>query len=71
MKKLDIMRKLQPGKWVIRDGKVQRIEEFIPTAVVVEKEEKLEVKEKLEEDEEIPKKKGKVFRSRIIKRSEK
>ncbi len=45
MKKLDIMNEREPGKWKVRDGKVQRIEEFIPTALVVEKEEKKKVEE--------------------------
>ncbi len=44
MKKLDIMRKTGQN-WVIQDGKVQRIEEFIPTALVVEGEEKKKVEE--------------------------
>ena len=65
MRKLDIMNRHEPGKWVIRDGKIQRIEEFIPPAITVEKEEKKEVKEKVEEvEEEVPKKKVKVKKKR-------
>ena len=45
MKKLDIMNRKEPGKWIIQGGKVQRIEEFIPTALIVEKEENEKVEE--------------------------
>jgi len=49
MKKLDIMNRKEPGKWVINDGKVERIEEVIPTGLVVEKEEKKKVEEIMKE----------------------
>ena len=45
MKKLDIMNSIEPGKWVIVNGKVQRIEEFVPEPLVIEKEEKEKVEE--------------------------
>jgi len=50
-KKLDIMNSIEPGKWAIVGGKVQRIKEFVPEPLVVEKEEKEELKEKLTQGE--------------------
>ncbi len=63
-KKLDIMNNKDPGKWILQGEKVQKVEEFIPTAIVVEKEEKLEVKEKVEEVEKKPKKKIDIFKKK-------
>jgi len=48
-KKFDIMDSIEPGKWAIVGDKVQKIQEAIPTALVVEKEEKKKVEELLEE----------------------
>ena len=58
------MNNKDPGKWILQGEKVQKVEEFIPTAIVVEKEEKLEVKEKVEEVEKKPKKKIDIFKKK-------
>jgi len=50
MKKLDIMNAKEPGKWAIIGGKIQRIEEIIPTEVKIE--EKIEI-EDLEDAEPV------------------
>ena len=56
MKKLDVMNSIEPGRWAIVDGKVQRIEEFVKEPLVVEEEEKEKVEEIVEE---VKKKKSK------------
>lgn len=52
MKKLDIMKQRKGEDWIIIDGKVQRVKEFVPTALVIEKEEKKIVEEKIKEIKE-------------------
>ena len=70
MKKIDIMNNkdlVEPGevcRWQLVGGKVKRIEETIPIALVVEKEEIKEVRKIVEEkaeevEKEVPKKKKK------------
>lgn len=82
MKKLDIMNNkdpVAPGevcKWQLIGGKVTKVEEFIPTAIVVEKEEKevietmiekaypVVLKRKVGAEEEKPKKRVKIFKKK-------
>lgn len=61
MKKIDIMNnkdRVEPGQpcqWQLVGGKVTKVEEFIPKAIIIEKEKKEEIKEIIKEVKKVSK----------------
>ena len=70
MKKLDIMNNKDPVEegaeplWRLKSGKVTKLIVFIPTGLVVEKEEKKKVEEVIKEVKEKPKRKKMIGRKK-------